>query len=267
MWFVRMVKAAFPARFFVARLSRLPFLGHLIDRWFFDGDGFYYLPKDSVIRINRTLDSPEQVVLPSQVVEYFIEKAGFHWVMDACICRDARQCEDYPIGLGCLFLGEAAKGINPQLGRQVTKEQALDHARRCREAGLVHMIGRHKLDSVWLGVSPRERLMTICNCCPCCCLFRVLPDLSEDIGARIKRMPGVSVVVNEHCAGCGTCTEGICFADAIRLVDGRAVISDACRGCGRCVDVCPQKAIELAIDDPQAMERAIQDLSGRVDVS
>jgi len=27
--------------------------------------------------------------------------------------------------LGCLFLGEAALGINPQLGRRVTKEEAL----------------------------------------------------------------------------------------------------------------------------------------------
>ncbi len=267
LWLVRLIKAAFPTRFLVAKLTRVPLLGRTIDRWFFEGDGIFYLPKDTVIHINQTLASPEQMVLPSQVVERFIEKAGFRWLMNACICRDARQCKDYPIGLGCLFLGEAARGINPQLGRPVSKEEALDHARRCREAGLVHLIGRHKLDSVWLGVSPRERLLTICNCCPCCCLFGVLPNLSEDIAAKIMRMPGVSVTVNEGCVGCGACTEGICFIDAIRLEGGRAVISDVCRGCGRCAEVCPQQAIEVTVDDSQFVERTIAAIAGLVDVS
>jgi hypothetical protein len=77
--------------------------------------------------------------------------------MNSCICREAERCEDYPIDLGCLFLGEAALGINPQLGRRVTKEKALQHVRRCREAGLVHLIGRNKLDTMWLGVGPGDR--------------------------------------------------------------------------------------------------------------
>jgi hypothetical protein len=90
--------------------------------------------------------------------------------MNTCLCRDAKQCKDYPIDLGCLFLGEAALGINPRLGRGVTKREALEHIRRCREAGLVHLIGRNKLDTVWLGVGPGDKLLTICHCCPCCCL-------------------------------------------------------------------------------------------------
>jgi ferredoxin len=200
-------------------------------------------------------------------VEHFVEEARYHWIMDTCICRDASHCQDYPVDLGCLFLGEAVLGINPKLGRLVTREEALAHVRRCHDAGLVHTIGRNKLDTVWLGVGPGDRLMTICNCCPCCCLWRMLPQLDPEIAAKVTRMPGVTVSVTEQCAGCGTCTQGVCFVDAIHLNEQRAVITDACRGCGRCVTACPENAIELSIDDRQFVARSIRELSSLVDVS
>jgi Fe-S-cluster-containing hydrogenase component 2 len=267
LWFVQLIKKTFPNRFLVARATKVPIIGGILDRWLFEGDDLFYLPKDQVIRVDQSLDIPGEMVLPSQVVKHFIEKANTHWIMKSCICRDAEKCEDYPIDLGCLFLGEAALGINPQLGRRVTKAEALEHARRCREAGLVHLIGRNKLDTVWLGVGPGDKLLTVCNCCPCCCLWRVLPYVAPQIGAKITRMPGVTVAVSERCVGCGTCTRDTCFADAIQIVDNRAVIGSACRGCGRCVDVCPQEAIEISIEYAQFVERAIAKLSPLVDVS
>jgi len=266
-WFVGLIRKAYPQRFLAARATRLPLVGRMADRWLFEGDDLVYLPQDQVIQVNESVDMVRQEVVPSQVVDHFIEEANNHWIMNTCLCRESEGCEDYPIDLGCLFLGEAAAKINPRLGRRVTKEEALEHVRRCREAGLVHLIGRNKLDTVWLGVGPGRKLLTICNCCPCCCLWRVLPDLTPGIGAKIHRMPGVTVTVSERCVGCGTCTEDVCFVDAIHLVDGRAVISDACRGCGRCVDVCPQGAIEMAVDDEQVVEELIARISSSVDVS
>ena len=277
-WFVYLLKVAFPSRALAARATHAPVLGSLVDRWLFEGDHLIYLPKDdalqtgavirtdAVIQIDEPVDLPEEMVVPSRVVEHFIEEAGTHWIMNSCICRDASHCEDYPIDLGCLFLGEAASGINPRLGRPVTKEEAFEHVRRCREAGLVHLIGRNKLDTIWLGVGPGDKLLTICNCCPCCCLWRMLPHLSPQIGSKITGMPGVSVYVNEECVGCGVCTEGICFADAIRLEGSRAVIGDACRGCGRCVEVCPQGAIKLSVEHRQVVEESVRQLSPLVQV-
>ncbi|OQY25694.1 MAG: 4Fe-4S ferredoxin [Anaerolineaceae bacterium 4572_32.1] len=265
-WFVKLIQRLFPLRFLLARLTKIPLMDRIVERLFFKGDDIFYLPQDKVIQVNETISRPAEIVLPSQVVEYFIENATHHWIMNFCICRDSAHCEDYPIELGCIFLGEAAQGINPRLGRRVTKEEALEHARRCREAGLVHMIGRNKLDTMWLGVGPGEKLLTICNCCPCCCLWRVLPHIAPQIGAKIRRMPGVTVTVTERCVGCGTCTQGICFVDAIHLLSGQAVISDACRGCGRCVDVCPQKAIELVITDARFVEASINQLEPLVDL-
>jgi len=267
LWFVQLIKKTFPNRFLVARATKVPILGRILDRWLFKGDDLIYLPKDQVIRINQSLDMPGEMVLSSQVVEHFIEKANTHWIMNSCICREAEKCEDYPIDLGCLFLGEAALEINPQLGRRVTKEEALQHVRRCREAGLVHLIGRNKLDTMWLGVGPGDRLLTVCNCCPCCCLWRVLPYVAPRISAKVTPMPGVTLAVSDRCVGCGTCNAGACFVDAIHLVDHRAVISDACRGCGHCVSVCPQEAIEISIEYGQFVEECIARISPLVDVS
>jgi ferredoxin len=270
LWFVKLIEKVYPLRFLVARTTRVPIIGGIVDRLLFEGDDIVYLPQDHVIQINQPLDVPDEMVLPSQVAAHFIEQANHHWIMDFCICRDGNKCEAYPTDLGCLFLGEATLGINPRFGRRVTKEEALEHLRRCREAGLVHMVGRNKLDTVWLGVGPSNKLLTICNCCPCCCLWGMLPHITPRIGRKVNRMPGVTVVVGDRCVGCGTCAQGVCFVDAICLNNGRAVISDACRGCGRCVGVCPQEAIEISLDGSKFTEivkETIDRLSPLVDVS
>jgi len=267
LWLVRLIERAYPGRFLLARSTRLPLVGRVVEQLLFEGDDLLYLPRDRVVPVDQRIDPPEQTVLPSEVVEAFIAQASFHWIMDACICRNANHCQDYPIDLGCLFLGEAARGINPRLGRPVTRQQALEHARRCREAGLVHLIGRNKLDTVWLGVGPGDRLLTICNCCPCCCLWRILPHVAPRIGTRVNRMPGVTVTVSDRCVGCGTCTRDVCFVGAIRLIGDRAVIGDDCRGCGRCVEVCPEGAIELSISRTGFVEEAIARITSLVDLS
>ena len=266
-WVVNLIKKTFSQVFTLAKLTNYPLFGKAIDRMLFEGDDIIYLPQDKVIAINKSIEEPESVVLPSRVVGHFIDKANYHWIMDQCLCREASKCKDYPIQLGCLFLGEAAMGINPKLGRHVTREEAHEHEQRCREAGLVHLIGRNKLDTVWLNVRPGNRLLTICNCCPCCCLWRILPHLDYRISHKVKKMPGVTVKVSDRCEGCGTCTQDICFAGAISLVDSRAVISDRCRGCGRCLSVCPNDAIEISIEDPQGIDEAIHRLASLVDVT
>jgi len=268
--FVWLLKKTFPGRRLIAKMTKAPLLGRAIDKMLFDGDDIMYLPKDSVaqrtIQIGRKLETPEEIALPSEIIHNFIDKANFHWIMNFCICRDASKCKDYPIEYGCLFLGEAAKGINPKLGREVTKEEAHEYLNKCRDAGLVHLIGRNKLDATWLGVSPGDKLLTVCNCCPCCCLWKILPDLKSEIGRKVTKMPGVDVRVTDACVGCGTCTEGICFVNAIRLVDGRAVISDQCRGCGRCVEVCPESAIEMTIENMDFIQSSVDRVDSLVDV-
>jgi ferredoxin len=239
----------------------------MIDRGLFEGDDIIYLPRNEVIRIDEPIPHPEEAVLPSQVLEHFIEKANHRWIMNSCICRDASGCRDYPIDLGCLFLGEAVLDINPTLGRLVGREEALAHVQRCRQAGLVHLVGRNKLDTVWLGAGPGHRLLTICNCCPCCCLWKMIPNLDPSVSRKVTKMPSVEVRVTEDCAGCGLCAEEVCFVDAIRMEGELAVIGDGCRGCGRCLEVCPADAIELSLDEDRFVRESIDRISPLVDVS
>jgi len=294
LWFVEIIKKAFPTRFALSKLTRkVPLFRKFIDHYLFRGDDIIYMPNDNVVidnvaansvshtvpnnvgsnivEINQPIVQPEETVLPSQIVEHFIEEAKYVWLMDKCLCRDAAQCKDYPIDLGCIFMGEAVLEINPKLGHLATKEEAIEHLHRARDAGLVNMIGRNRIDTVWMGVGPGDKLLTICHCCPCCCLWRVLPEIHPEIASRVTKMPGVTVTVTDRCVGCGACTRpvdghDVCFADAIRLVDGRAVISDACRGCGRCVEVCPHNAIELHIDGTGFVEESIARLEPLVDL-
>ncbi|MBD3383791.1 4Fe-4S ferredoxin [candidate division KSB1 bacterium] len=248
-WNIRAATRFFSQRFSLARLSRLPLLGRVIDYLFFRGDRIYYLPRVQTISIGEKLEKPENIVLPGRIIEQFIRQTPYRFIMNFCICRKASQCTDYPIEFGCLFLGEAVLRIDASLGRLVSQEEALEYVQTCQQAGLVHLIGKNRLDTVWLDIGPGDKLLTICNCCPCCCLWKMIPDLAPHIQSKITKAPGVHVEVLATCNGCGRCLQQICFVNAIRMVNGKAVISDRCRGCGRCVEVCPQKAIILRMDN------------------
>ena len=268
-WIKPLINRIFHQRFFWSRLTRRRPVGRLVYRMLFKDDDVFYLPKDQVIEINESVETGDggSMPVPSEVLEYFIRQAGFHWLMDFCICRDSAGCRDYPRDLGCLFLGEAARHINPGFGRPVSMEAALAHARRCREAGLVHLIGRNRLDTVWLGVGPSQKLLTVCNCCPCCCLWQVLPFLDARISEKVSRLPGVNVFVTERCEGCGRCARDVCFVGAIGLENRQARIDpDICRGCGRCADICPNNAIAVTVRDAGFIDNAIRRVSSSVDV-
>ncbi|NVM30756.1 MAG: 4Fe-4S binding protein [Candidatus Helarchaeota archaeon] len=265
-WVVRLLKLLYKQKKIAAWVTNLPVIGDVIEKSIFSGDNLYCLPKDHIIHVNESVTPQGDIILPSRVAESFVERANFHWIMNFCICRSSNKCKDYPIELGCLFLGEAAMGINPKIGRRATKEEALDHMKKSRDAGLVHFIGRVKGDSLWLGVGPDNKLLTICNCCPCCCISGMIPYMAPQIAKNYKKLPGVEVRVTDSCVGCGTCVD-ICFVNAIQIIEKKAVIGNVCRGCGRCVEKCPQKAIELTLTDEHFLEKTIDSISDCVNVT
>ena len=247
LWQVDLFRRSHPTPF-TARLTRIPFLGKLAKRLLFEDDDIVFVP------INESIGPEENIALPSDIVRHFVKVAGHRWIMNECICRAAKKCEDHPIELGCIFLGEAVLGINPALGRLASVEETLEHVDKCEEAGLVHLIGRNKLDSVWLNVKPADKLLTICNCCNCCCLWKILlPNAYPSIAESVRRPEGLEVVVSDACVGCGTCSE-ICFSQSITIRNEKAVISDTCIGCGRCIPLCPQKAIRVSIASPESFQ-------------
>jgi len=258
LWLVELIKKAFRYRFLAAKLTKAPLLGRIIDHILFENDDIIYVPQDEVIQLNMTIERMEEMVLPSSVVEHFIQKAKHHWVMNWCICRASEKCKDYPIDLGCLFLGEASMKINSRLGHPVTKEEALKHIRRCQKAGLVNLIGRNNLDAVWLAVGPGYKLLTICNCCPCCC--GAMQSVRN--GTPMLAASGYARHIEEDlCIDCGDCVEA-CPFEAIKMSAG-VVEGDRqlCLGCGVCVSVCREGALTLVRDfevcEPLEIQRLI----------
>ena len=128
-------------------------------------------------------------------------------------------------------MGEAVLKINPRFGRLVDVDEALEHVTKCRESGLIHFIGRNKLDEVWLGADPGEKLLTICNCCPCCCISGGIKYMGKEFRGRYSKIPGLEIKVDRSkCVGCGSC-ESVCIYDGIRMINNKAFVftPDACR--------------------------------------
>jgi ferredoxin len=265
--FVFFLEKMFPYRFFVAKMTSVPIMREIINKMLFDKTNLTVLPKESIIEIKleKSIKPPDNIVLPSQVVEYFIRKTSHRFIMNFCICREAMQCKNHPIEFGCLFLGDAVRKINHDFGKEATVDEALVHVQKCRTAGLIHLIGRDKIDETWLGVGSNGKLLTICSCCNCCCLWKMLSNLDTRISSKVNRMPGVEVTVTNKCIGCGTC-KNKCFVGAISIQDGHAIISDDCKGCGRCADLCPQKAIQVSVNDPQFIKKTIDRIESFVNV-
>ncbi len=277
---VKLINLTFNSRFFLARTCRkLPPMAWAVDKLFFEGDDMQVLPRDTAIKTQHSGNvqelevneyvrfSNENTPLPSQVLGEMIKKSTYHFIMDSCICRTSNNCQDYPHDLGCLFLGRGSKKISTKLGRAVTAKEAMEHVQKCREAGLVPIIGRNKIDSVWLNTGPKEELLSICHCCHCCCLWKMTPDLPEDLGSSFSSMEGVSIIFNsEKCNGCGLCAENTCFLDAITIIDGKAKRDEEkCRICGRCAETCPRNAVIIKMDE-YAVKRSLQRVEPLVDV-
>ncbi len=262
---VKILSKLFPLRFLFAKFTKLPLIGNLMDNMFFENDRIFYMPKDKLIEINHNINQDDSIILPSEVLNYFIDKSKNHVIMNFCLCRKSNNCQHYPQNFGCLFLGEAALKIDPKIGKHVTKEEAKEYVKKCREAGLVHLIGRNKLDSVWLNAKPPEKLLTICNCCECCCLWMMLPNLSSEISSKVTKLKGLEIKVTDKCTGCGECID-ICFVRAIKIVNNKAQIDMNCRGCGRCVEKCRFDAIDIVLDK-NSLEDSITNISNSIDLS
>jgi UDP-glucose 4-epimerase len=154
------------------------------------------------------------------------------------------------------MMGDSALEIKRFPGREVGVEEALEHARRAVEAGLIPVVGKVRADNYIFDVKDRSTMLTTCFCCECCCVTRYMRYLPvKTLEPLMPRLEGVTVTVSESCRGCGECA-GHCYIGAIEVRGGKAVVGEMCRACGRCAAVCPHDAIEIRIDDPDFLDKA-----------
>lgn len=242
------------------RLANRPLLEPTL-RPCFDAEGNHAV----IVPVQEAVQGAESVVLPLPIIAPLVEQASARFILDECLCRIGENCQAYPRGLGCLFLGKGTSAIPPAMGHPATTDQALQHARQAIDQGLVPLIVHSSFDAWLLGI-PYRRVLAICFCCDCCCSVRQGLRLGPPVfWDTVQRLPGLTVTVGPACTGCGLCL-GECYVDAISLTPNRAHISDACKGCGRCAALCPEGAITLHADpENQILIQLLATLDPRTD--
>ena len=195
----------------------------------------------------------EKVVVPLDMVKESLKNVTFISGMDGCLCRQANDCKDYDHNLGCLFLGEAAKGVVAHgLGREFTYEEACARIDQAAEAGLMAQAVWIEVEQMLWGVPNdlMDHFLEICFCCPCCCIaMRLARNATEKERHRFHPSGWTAVPDRTKCFGCGKCAVGHngCPVEAISFgADGKVIINqESCVGCGVCKARCKFDAISL----------------------
>ena len=197
-----------------------------------DTKAFRYIPAF------LSLEPEAHAVFPFEMMEEVIRKVNLIALVH-CPCRTTAQligkkrC-DHPLE-NCLKYDELAEYlIEKDIGKEITKPEALDVIKKAEERGLVHLVD-----------NARESIKHTCNCCGCCCW---------SVGTiRRKKIPRDVLMATyflretdkERCTGCGQCVE-ICPVNVIKMEGDFPVVDRAwCIGCGVCAVPCPSGAVRL----------------------
>ncbi|MHA1106942.1 MAG: indolepyruvate ferredoxin oxidoreductase subunit alpha [Promethearchaeota archaeon] len=247
-------------------LSKLPIFRKIIVKEYGleDSDGSY-------IPINTALGKFDNQILPAKLIDYFINKSNTIYIQTICGCRLYHDCQDYDKFIGCMYLGKDVANLKlpPEQGRFITKKEASKHVDKAIKNGLVPTFGRFTAESNGLNVEDTGHFMSMCFCCPCCCINgKMIQNATTELQGIFKRMEGLTVKVDpDTCIGCGICMD-ICVFIGRSMVDGKAVIDqDKCLGCGRCERICPSGAISITLDDPKRLDEFIERIERSVDVT
>ncbi len=189
---------------------------------------------------------PSEKVMPYKLAREVILKSNSPVAVGTCVCRSLSEnpCLPPPYE-ACMFVGDPFASFlaeeNP-LFRRISQEEAVKILEDVHKKGFVH--------TAYFKKEMGNRFMAICNCCSCCCVGIRMWNMLEGM-VPIMASSGYVAEISDDCNACGSCVDGTCKFNAIRMSeDGqKAVINEAkCMGCGVCVDVCPIEAIKLRRD-------------------
>ncbi len=250
---------------FVERMPRYftkPVLGPLLKKLGAVNDLENNFSQGYVVPLNRSLDyrkDSRNVVLPQTMVRRLITGSSYRVIMNKCFCRDGRKCREYPVDLGCIFLGEGArKLVTNGIAREVTVKEALGQLKKAGDMGLVAMCLWMEMEAFGLGLNEDEhnQFLEICLCCPCCCLgLQNFKMMGPDVMRRFQSI-GWRAASRDGCVGCGACVS-VCPVGAIEVGADSISVSEACLGCGICAAKCPKGSIGM--DQVGSMKKSILD--------
>jgi UDP-glucose 4-epimerase len=245
-------------------ISKLPIFRNFVRQRMTDEDYGVYIP------INKSLGKFANVVIPYTVFKHFIEKASHIVMMKDCPCRMFNDCQDHDKSIGCMYMGDDTVNLLlPQdRGGVVTKEEALERVKCAIDDGLIPLLGRAMDEAEGFGIPDTGHFLSMCFCCPCCCVNgRIVRYASKGLNI-FYRMEGLTVTVDkELCVGCEACLE-VCVFKGMEMVDGLAQVNqEYCLGCGRCEGICPNEAISISLDDPHCVDELITTIEAHVEVN
>lgn len=190
------------------------------------------------VPIEKAVDYTLQGVLPYEQMIHIIQRSEIIAVAH-CPCRmmrdvmGNRQCNHTLEN--CLKFNDMARFILERgLGREVSKEEAIEIIKKTEEEGLIHFVD-----------NCQEDVQHNCNCCPCCC-WNVYP-IKKKIVPRdfIMDTYFLRITENQECTGCGLCVDA-CPLEIITMEEGYPVADlSICIGCGVCLYPCPTGAAKL----------------------
>ena len=245
-------------------LSKLPMFRNIVKLLVADEDYGVFIP------INQSLGTYESQIIPVKVFQHFINKASNIIMLHDCGCRRVNDCQDHDKSLGCMYMGDDTVNIliPEDKGRVATKEEAIERVKLAVENGLIPLLGRAMDEADAFGVEDTGHFLSMCFCCPCCCIDGKIITHGS-IGLNLfHRMDGVTVKVDEdQCVGCEECLK-VCVFRGMEMIDGIAQVNqERCLGCGRCENVCPNDAITIEIDEMSRVDELIKILESHVEVS
>ena len=200
----------------------------------FDLDVWQKAPQIRTIPVGESIDHPAEVLPYERAEELIRDEKKF--AVAPCICRQEQEIMGHGCGKPsetCLSIGGAANYyIHNGLGREISKDEALQILRQANEAGLV------------LQPANAQKPVFICACCGCCC--GVLRNMKRHPQpASIVSTPFFAVLDPDLCNDCGVC-ETRCQMGAISLESGYTTLDRSrCIGCGLCVSTCSMQALNL----------------------
>ena len=238
-----------------APFTKIPLLDFLIRRVALLSDRHHTAGYTIPINVDLS-DLGEEVTLPVELMRKSVRESTCRVLLDECVCRDVFHCKDYPVDLGCIFLGKAAMTlVDSGIGHEATVEECIAHIDRAAELGLPGKAYWVEIEEFVWGFKDQEmtQFLELCFCCPCCCGALKFDRLAGD-GARkvLNRSIGWTSVVQDSCVGCGACIEA-CPRNLIRESENRVEIDSLCSGCGTCVNACSHKALKL--EQKQAIKK------------
>ncbi len=208
------------------------------------------------IPINESI-KPENHISTYDEIYKIIEESKGKFVVMPCVCKTRGKNEGNPCNVTnrietCMAIGNYGDtNAKAGIGREISKEEALEIARKNAEEGLVYQTENSKSPN-WL-----------CGCCGDCCTIlnslKALPKPAEFARGNFQAYVEVNL-----CIGCGTCVTR-CKMDAVVVGENKiaSIDYDRCIGCGVCVPTCNPGAMQLKRrDQEEEPEEDLVDLHG-----